>query len=106
MRWLRHVLVDIAVTLVVLAATAFDQRWALWLVWIYTPLLLVMRVLVLGAGGLRGLVKRPADAPPRWFVYGLMGVNAGLLLADAQWWPAAGWAFIWGLTYLADRRGL
>lgn len=104
MSWLKNALVDLAVTGLVVTATVLDQRWALVLLAIYTPLMLVLKVLPLLPGALPVKPPRLTDDAPSWFYHVLYALNVALLAAFAQWMLAAGWLGIWGLSAAAEAR--
>ena len=102
MPWLKNVLVDLAVVALITAATVLDQRWAFVLVAIYTPLMLVLKVLPLLPGALPVKLPHAADTPPTWFYHALYVANVGLLATAQQWVLAGGWLLIWILSGIAD----
>ena len=104
MPWLKNVFVDLAVTALIAAATALDQRWALVLVMIYTPLMLALKVLPLLPGALPVKPPSAADAPPSWFYHALYAANVALLAASAQALLAGGWLLIWVLSTAAEAK--
>ncbi len=104
MSWLKHVLLDLAVTVVILLAVLTEQAWARWVVWIYTPLMLLLKVVAVFGAGLTAQVKRADAKVPVWFYHLLYAINVGVLLGFGWWLVGAGWALIWGLSVLAERR--
>ncbi|PSQ68600.1 MAG: hypothetical protein BRD29_03495 [Bacteroidetes bacterium QH_2_67_10] len=107
MKWLRNAVVDIAATLVIVAWVAQNWSWAGWAVWVYTPLMLVLKAAALGLGRLLGRANR-GDVPA-WFYHFSYAANVVLLLYGAQfvpgrWGLAAMWGGIWGLSVLAARH--
>ena len=112
MKWLRNVVVDLLVTLVILAWVVQGWDWAGWVVWIYTPLMLLMKAAALALGRLLGRANR-GDVPA-WFYHFVYAANIVLLVYGTQyeglffdggrWVLAAMWAVIWGLSVLAARR--
>lgn len=100
MSWLKHVLIDLLITLCVVLATFGAIVWAKWVVWIYTPLMVLLKLGALGAK-----LPQPKDGPPDGFFHVLYGVNLAILLWHAWWWVAAGWAAIWVLSVVAVARG-
>lgn len=101
---LKNVLVDLIVTVLIGVATVLDQRWALVLVAIYTPLMLVLKVLPLLPGALPVNLLSVADAPPNWVYHVLYAANVALLAAFAHWILASGWLLIWGLSTAAEAK--
>ena len=104
MGWIKDIIVDVAVTVCIAFATIQGAEWATWIVWIYTPLMVLLRI---GAYfGPRTVKKgKVTEAVPVWVYHLLYGINVVLLLA-AQWWlVAGGWAAIWLLSYLSYQKG-
>ena len=104
MGWLKNVLIDLAVTLLVLVAVVTGAAWAKWIVVIYTPLMLIMKVVALVGGSFLSKLQTTPDEVPRWFYHLLYGVNTGLLLGYGWWWVGGQWGVIWFLSIAIDRR--
>lgn len=107
MKWLRNVVVDLLATLIILVWIVRGWAWAGWVVWIYTPLMLLIKAAVLGRGWRLAPLAR--DDVPAWFYHFAYAVNVVLLVYGAQfngarWVLAVMWAAIWGLSVLATRR--
>ena len=105
MSWLKHVILDLAVTALIIFAVATQLEWARWIVLIYTALLIVLRVGGLfGRGGTAGLKLQPTGVPIL-FYHLLYAVNVAAL-ALGRWWLLAGlWLLIWILSYIQQRKG-
>ncbi len=104
MKWFKVTIVDIAVTICIVVAAFFDVEWARWVIWIYTPFILLLK---LGALLAPPVIKRGAakkEEAPEWVYHLLYAANVILLSVAAWWWVAAGWAAIWVLSYVASRR--
>lgn len=101
MGWLKHVVIDLAITVVIIIATTTGLIWAQWVVWIYTPFMLLLKI-----GALSGNGKGPASNTdvPEWFFHLLYGINVAVLFFFHWWYPAAGWAGIWVLSFIAAQR--
>ena len=104
MEWLKGTVVDIAVTVCIVAAAFFDVEWARWIIWIYTPFILLLKIGSLFAPPVikKGAAKK--EEAPEWIYHLLYAVNVVLLLVARWWWLAAGWAAVWLISYIAARR--
>jgi len=104
MSWLKDVIVDIVVTIVIVA-TIFTQHPILtWIIWGYTGLLLIAKLLVLLGGDTLNMTKKAKTEAPNWFSHLLYATNTGVLLY-IQWWYLGGcWAVVWLLSYLTQRK--
>ena len=102
MGWLKHVVIDLAVTLVIVVAVVTGQAWAQWIVWIYTPFMLFLKLGALFGGSLTAQIQQP-DVPA-WFFHVLYAFNVAVLLFYGWWLGGTGWALIWALSAAAERR--
>ncbi len=105
MSWLKNVVVDVMVTLVIILVTNnVIPDWANWIVLVYTPFMLVLKAITLFGGVKPPKSKNSEENPPEWFFHVLYAINIGALLYD-QWYITAGqWALIWAFSYLIDTR--
>ena len=105
MAWLKGVLVDILVTIVIAVYAFMETDWGYWIILIYTPLILLLKIGSI-ASGVKKVVKQKkqqAEAPT-WFYHLLYALNF-LLLLYANWWiMAGGWAVIWLLSAYDEAR--
>ena len=99
MGWLRHVIIDIAITVLIGVATFGGQVWAAWLVWFYTPLMVLLK---LGAYTAK-IPQKPSEVPD-WFFHVMYAANLVMLLYHAWYWVAAGWVAIWILSVMIAAR--
>lgn len=102
--WIKDVILELAVTCVIALAAIGEMSWAVWVVIIYTPLLLLFKLIAVFAGGLLRSLKGGADAVPAWFWHANYAANVLLLLIGQLWLLAAGWALIWILSVVYDAR--
>lgn len=104
MTWLKNIVIDLAVTLLVVVAVVTGAAWAEWIIVIYTPLMLIMKVVALVGGSLFSKLQTAPDEVPRWLYHVLYGVNTGLLLGYGWWWVGGQWGVIWLLSTMIDRQ--
>lgn len=99
--------VDIIVTIFILFAVFLDIEWARWTLWVYTALMLLLKIAAASSGGVRRLTtqqKKKATAP-LWLFHLLYAINV-IALAIAGWWYLfVGWGAIWILSIVIERRG-
>lgn len=105
MGWLKNVIIDILVTvLIVLVTSNVLPPWADWIVFVYTPFMLLLKATIL-FGGVKKIKQKIEEIPPDWFLHVLYGINVAALLYS-QWWIFGGiWALIWLFSYIIERRG-
>ncbi len=103
MTHLKNIIVDLLVTGLIIYTVAQETAWGRVAIWVYTPLMLLLKIGALTVGKrLTGQVK-PSDTPAFW-IHGLYGINV-TALAWGQWWVLAGlWGAIWALSAVYERR--
>jgi hypothetical protein len=105
MNWIKSTIVDIAVTACIVAAAFADQEWARWVIWIYTPFILLLKVGAFFASPVvRKTVAKKQEEAPEWFYHILYAANVILLATVQWWWLVAGWAAIWTVSFVVSRR--
>jgi hypothetical protein len=103
MEWLKGVLVDICVTILIAVAYWLGDPWMWWVIAIYTGLLLIAKSMVLtGDGFLRRSQK--SQKAPEWFLHLLYALNVVLLALAGWWYLMAAWVLIWLLSVLGLRK--
>ncbi len=104
MSWLKDVIVDIVVTIAIVAAVFVQHPILTWLIWGYTGLLLIAKLLVLFGGDAFNMTSKAETEAPNWFSHLLYATNTAVLLY-VQWWYLGGcWALVWLLSYLTQRK--
>ena len=106
MSWLKHVVVDLAVTLLIaLTTTRVLPAWAEWIVYIYTPFMLILKITAYFAELKKMSPKKQDEGqPPAWFYHVLYAVNVGMLGFSGWWATFAQWIVIWFVSILIDRK--
>jgi len=102
MAWIKNAIIDIAVTVVIALLAFTGATWAWWIVAIYTPLMVLLKLFALS--GAATAVQQKASDVPTWFYHVLYGANLVLLLVAVFYWAAAGWAVIWLLSVVAESK--
>ena len=102
MSWIKNALIDVAVTVVIAWFAWTGASWAWWIIAIYTPLMVLLKVYALS--GAANAVQRKADDVPVWFYHFLFAANVVLLLMASFLWSAGGWIVIWVLSVVAETR--
>lgn len=104
MSWLKDVIVDIGATILIIVAVLTSNTILTGIVWGYTGLLLFVKFIALAGEGFLNLMDKSQTKAPEWFSHLLYAVNTGVLLYFQWWYIGAGWAIIWGLSYLIQRK--
>lgn len=102
--WIRHVLLELGITLIIVLATIADLTWARWIVIAYTGLMVLLKIVaVVGSRTLKSIQPTNRNVPTGfWHVN--YAVNIFLLAADAWWLMVSAWALIWILSVVYDRQ--
>lgn len=99
--WLKHVVLELAVTAFIALATIPELEWARWLTLGYTVLLLAVKaVALIGRNVLKGVATN--EKVPSWFWHANYAVNVALVAADGWWSMTVGWALIWLFSILYE----
>lgn len=102
--WIKHVILDLLVTLLIVLATIPEVSWARWIVVGYTGVMIVLKIVALtGTRTIRSVGAATTNVPD-WFWHAVYGLNVALLAVDRWWIPAAGWLLIWILSVAFQRR--
>lgn len=104
MNLLKNAWLDIAVTILIGAAVFLDLEAARWAVMIYTPFMVLLKLVAFSGRHSPSRIK-PKDAGVPSIVYHILyGANLAMLLfgsvrvSESWWWVAAAWAIIWLLS--------
>ena len=100
---IKHAVVDILVTVLIIVAVTVKLEWARWIILIYTPVILVLKLIAAASPAIRTLKVTP-KGPPKLILHLLYGVNVVALGIAAWWYLFAGWIAIWILSIVQDRR--
>lgn len=104
MSWLKDVIVDIGATILIIVTVLTSNTILGGIVWGYTGLLLFVKFIALTGEGFLNLMDKSQTEAPEWFSHLLYAVNTGVLLYFQWWYAGVGWAIIWGLSYLTQRK--
>jgi|GEM_PF-749044 len=102
MAWIKNAIIDLGVTAVIAVYAFTGATWAWWIIAIYTPLMVLLKVF--GLSSAAAAVQQKASDVPTWFYHFLFAANVVLLLRAFFYCPAAGWAAIWILSVVAEAR--
>lgn len=104
MSWIKEVIVDLAVTVFIIAAVLLSDPWMKYIIWAYTGIMLITKTIVLSSDNFMQIVDKSKNNAPDWFAHLLYAVNTLVLLFFSWWYAAAGWAIIWLFSYLTQRK--
>lgn len=104
MNWLKDVIVDIAVTIFIIAAIFVADTWMMWIIGAYTLVLLLAKAAILFGDNFLQLMNKAKSGAPEWFSHLLYAINTASLFYLKWWFIAAGWVLIWALSFAAERK--
>lgn len=106
MAWLKTVVIDLVMVLVAFVAVFAAQEWAWWIIAVYTPLMLLLKIFAFAGGAFLSQVKGKGPTAPPVFFHVIYAIMVALMLYAGWWLLAAGWAGIWLLSFVAERRAI
>jgi len=102
MKWLKEVVVDVAVTAAIILAVLSSAPWLRYVILGYSMLMLFLKAVTQTN---KAVLKRLKHSQtPSWVFHVLYAVNVVVLLASQWWLVAAIWAGIWGLSFVMQRK--
>ncbi len=102
MKWLKEVVVDVAVTAAIILAVLSPSSWLRYVILGYSLLMLFLKAATLSNEAVLKRLKK--SQTPVWVFHILYAVNV-IVLSVFHWWlVAAIWVGIWGLSFLAQRK--
>jgi hypothetical protein len=107
MKWLKNVVVDIMVSIVIIIAALSKIEWLTIVVVAYTVLMMVLKFLAVISDPFMKSVQKgkvPAIQAPLWFTSSLYALNVVVLLIFAWYYTAAQWVLIWLFSWIAFRK--
>jgi hypothetical protein len=104
MSWLKEVIVDVAATILIVIGVFVSQPILNGIIIGYTVLLLITKVIVLFGDSFLNMMNKTTTGAPQWFTHMLYATNTVILLLFHWWYAGAGWAIIWIVSYLTQRK--
>jgi len=104
MSWIKEVVVDIIATILIIIAVFVNHPILTGIIVGYTALLLVTKLIAYSGDSVLNMMNKSKTNAPNWFSHMLYAINTGVLLTFKWWYAGAGWAFIWGISYLTQRK--
>lgn len=103
MRWLKQITIDLLATLVIAIVVFFETAFLEYVVYIYTGLMVLARIITLISGNFRKVAKKKVSEAPVWIYHLLYFLNTAFLFFGEFYYTAAGWVFIWLIATYVHR---
>lgn len=105
MKWLKNVIVDIAVSVVISIAVITKIEWLKIVVVAYTALMLLLKIIaVLSDQFMKSVKPGESIQAPLWFTSSLYAFNVFILIGFAWYLTAIQWALIWLFSWSAFKK--
>lgn len=104
MSWIKELIVDLAVTVLIIVAVILSDPWMKYVIWVYTGIMLLTRIVVFSSDSFIQIVNKSKNKAPDWVAHLLYATNTLVLLYFSWWYAAGGWAAIWLFSYLTQRK--
>lgn len=107
MKWLKYVVVDIIVSMVIVVAVLLKIEWLTIVVIAYTVLMLILKFLAIVSDPFMKSVKTGKSESiqaPLWFTSSLYAFNVMVLLTFAWYYTAVQWVLIWVFSWIAFKK--
>lgn len=102
MNWIKDAFLDVAILLIILALSYFKYPALEIILWVYTGLLLLSKILAFFVGFLQNKVKN--TSVPEWFYHVIYLCSTGILIFVKLYYLGAAWALIWILSTISSLK--
>lgn len=98
MSWLKDSILDVVFLVVILSTLFYPTDSSFIIIWVYTSLLLLSKILALFMPYLQKRAKKTTT--PNWVYHIIYAASMGSLLYLNKWYLAASWGVIWILSVI------
>lgn len=98
--WIKDALLDLVVLVVVIAYAYTSNNVINIILWIYTSLLLISKILFFFIGFLK--TKATKTSVPDYFYHLIYLITVTLFLVAKDYYLAGAWALVWILSFIAS----
>ena len=96
MNWFKDSILDIVFLAVILSTLFYPSNTQFIIIWVYTGLLLISKLLALFMPSLQKRASKTST--PNWIYHTIYALSLGALLYMNKWYLAVSWAVIWILS--------
>ena len=104
MQWIKNIVWDLVVTVVVIVGVWFDYTVLYWIIAAYTALMVVTKALTAFTESWNQIIRKARNNTPDVVIHLIYAINLAILLYGKWWIVAGGWALVWLFSWLAQRR--
>lgn len=104
MQWLKNIAVDLLATLVIAIVVFFDTLLLEYVLYIYTVLMVIARLVSLLNSDFRSITRKKITEAPQWIYHLLYALNVAFLAYGGFYLTGAAWVFIWGVAWYVYSR--
>ena len=107
MSWLKHVIIDLLATLVILIVVFHETTLLEYVLYIYTGLMVLARSSSFFRIDMRAITKEKHNVAPLWIYHLLYFLNVSILLFGQFYITSLFWLFIWvaaAIVYYKDNK--
>jgi uncharacterized membrane protein YecN with MAPEG domain len=104
MNWIKDVLTDIIVTIVIVIAVFFPQNILTGIILGYSILMLIAKLVVYFGDFQLQMMRKVQNDAPEWFSHVLYAINVIALLASQWWYTGSIWIAIWIMSWLTQHE--
>ena len=104
MKWFKDIVIDLLVSVFILAAVLIADPYLTMAVIIYSSFILISKLIFLTSKVSDKSKKKLTTAVPQWAYHLLYGFNTVILFAYQWWYTAACWLLIWIASAIYNRR--
>lgn len=98
--WIKDALLDLIVLVVIAVYTYYQNSVLEIVIWVYTSLILISKLLFFFVGYLKNKTQR--TTVPDLFYHLIYALTVILLVISESFYLATAWIFVWGLSFYAS----
>jgi hypothetical protein len=98
MKWIKDSILDLVFLIVILSTLFFPSNTSFIIIWVYTGLLIVSKLLALFMPALQKRASKTST--PNWVYHLIYATSFGALLYIQKWYLATAWAVIWIISVI------
>jgi len=102
MRWLKDSALDFIFLIVIASTLFYPSNSSFIIIWIYTALLLVSKIIALFMPSLQKRASKTQT--PNWVYHCIYALSFGAFIYIQKWYLAVAWALIWVISIILLKK--